>query len=108
MEVKVIEVIGGREALSVNDAMRLYNAIKAIHPNELFLIFDDLTVLTPTFLTWSVGKWINRYTYTGKDKDLGFKRLNFSTNNSLFQVKINDFVENHLMGQEYYKLAGFG
>lgn len=105
MKVIVKDVLGKNRGLSADDAECLFDAIYRIHPDNLFLSFEGMKSIGNLFLMWSIGRYVYSYNYVSNGKRLGFKGLNYYTQNSLHRLHIEDCIENALMGEEYDKLV---
>lgn len=95
MEVIVKNIISSNLAISQQDGVALYNVISSISPSDLILSFVGIDRMSSAFLHESIGKYVQQY------GTFDIKKLIIPSEKPLFQYKIDDVVENSLLGEEY-------
>ena len=95
MEVTVKNIISSNLATSQQDGVALYNVISSINPSDLILSFVGIDRISSAFLNESIGKYVQKYGI------FDIHNLIIPSEKSLFQYKIDDVVENSLLGEEY-------
>lgn len=95
MEVTVKNIIASELAISHQDGVALYNVISSINPSDLILSFVGIDRISSAFLNESIGKYVQQY------GTFDINNLIIPSDKKMFQYKINDVVENSLLGDEY-------
>lgn len=95
MEVIVKNIISSNLAISQKDGVALYKAIALIKPSDLILSFVGIDRISSAFLHESIGK------YTQKNGTFDIHKLIIPAKKPIFKYKIDDIVENSLLGEEY-------
>lgn len=95
MKVTVKNIISSNLAISHEDGVALYKAIALIKPSDLILSFVGIDRMSSLFLHASIGKYVQQY------GTFDIKKLIIPSEKPLFQYKIDDVVENSLLGEEY-------
>lgn len=95
MKVTVKNIISSNLAISQEDGTALYRVISPIHPSDLILSFVGIDRMSALFLHASIGKYVQQY------GTFDIKKLIIPAKKPIFKYKIDDIVENSLLGEEY-------
>ena len=99
MEISVLHTIQSDLAINQEDGIKLFEAIQSIEPNELTISFINISRISTAFLNESIGKYVQLHpTHVRSIK------FTYPEGNEIFNWKINDVMENALMGDEYSNL----
>ncbi|MEE9406553.1 MAG: DUF4325 domain-containing protein [Polaribacter sp.] len=100
MKISVLDVIQSELATNITDGSVLFEAIKSYKPSEIIISFVGIRRISTLFLNESIGQYaINNAT--------NIQELNFEypVGKEMFSHKVEDVIENALMGDEYDTLV---
>lgn len=100
MKVRVFNIINSNLAININDGVLVYEVIKDILPSELSISFDDINRISTAFLNESIG----RYATLNPNK-INLVKFDIPDGKDIFLHRINDVIENALLGEEYDNLV---
>lgn len=99
MTISVYNTINSKLAINLSDGTKLYDVIANIEPKSLILSFKDVSRISTAFLNESIGRYAIHNPLTIHEVN-----FIFPPDNSIFNLKVNDVIENALMGDEYNKI----
>lgn len=100
MNISILEILKSNLAINLEDGIFLYDALNALKCNELTISFVGIERLSTLFLNESLGRFI----LEDKTRAESISFI-FPDNKPLFSKKVNDIVENVLMGDAYDSLV---
>lgn len=97
--VVINNIISSSLAINQEDGINLYNVISSISPANLTISFMGIERLSTAFLNESIGLYAQLYG--------SFDKVNLilPSDKPLFKAKIDDVIENALLGDEYDTLV---
>ncbi len=95
MTIVVKEIIHSPLATNLQAGVILFETISKFSPKELTLSFEGISHISTAFLNESIGR------YVINNPDYDSMNFIFPSNKSLFKYKVDDVIENALMGDEY-------
>lgn len=100
MKISVFDVINSKNAVNQEDGTNLYDFLASKNSNELVLSFEGIDFLSTLFLNESIGKLV-----VTNPKIVSFLKFEYPEGKYLFSSKVNDVIENALMGDDYDELV---
>lgn len=99
MVIIVKDIILSPLATNLQDGDKLFIAITKFSPSDLTISFEGISHISTAFLNQSIGN------YVLKNKEIGVPKFIYPSNKSIFASKIDDVIENALMGEDYDALV---
>lgn len=96
MNIKVLDIIQSELATNFTDGVALFEAINSYNPSKIVISFVGISRVSTLFLNESIGKYA--IIYSQNIKELNFE---FPQGKEMFAHKIEDVIENALLGDEY-------
>lgn len=100
MEVSILNIINSKLAINEADGSLLFEAISSIKPADLTISFDGIERVSTGFLNQSIGKYAIAYS-----SEIKFLNLDVPSEKEIFRFKVEDVVENALLGDAYNNLV---
>ncbi len=100
MIISVLDIIKSDLAINLADGLALFDNIKKHKPLDITISFDGVRRISSAFLNESIGRYAMQH--TSSIKELKFI---YPADKELFPYKIDDVIENALMGEEYDNLV---
>ena len=97
--IVINNIISSSLAVNQEDGVTLYNVISSISPANLTISFIGIDRISTAFLNESIGLYTQLY---GSFDEV---KLILPSDKPLFKAKIDDVVENALLGDEYDTLV---
>ncbi|MBG7611054.1 hypothetical protein IU405_02220 [Polaribacter sp. BAL334] len=96
MKINVLDTIKSELATNISDGTAVFEAIKGYKPSEIEISFVGLKHISTLFLNECIGQYAILNT-------VNIQKLKFEypQDNQMFALKVNDVIENALMGDEY-------
>lgn len=95
MRIIVKDIISSSLAINQADGEKLFSAISSILPDALYISFIGLDRISTAFLNESVGLYVQKY---GR---WPLENQEIPANKPIFKNKIDEVIENALLGGEY-------
>ncbi|AUC74957.1 STAS-like domain-containing protein [Olleya sp. Bg11-27] len=96
MKISVLDIIKSELATNLTDGSVLFEAIKSHKPSEITISFVGVRRISTLFLNESIGQYaMNNAT------DIQELKFEYPAGKEMFSFKVNDVIENALMGDEY-------
>ncbi|QXP54863.1 DUF4325 domain-containing protein [Cellulophaga sp. HaHa_2_95] len=100
MKISVLDIIKSELATNLTDGSVLFEAIKSYKPSEITISFLGVRRISTLFLNESIGQYaMNNATNI---QELKFE---YPAEKEMFSHKVDDVIENALMGDEYDTLV---
>ncbi|WP_405411715.1 hypothetical protein [Maribacter sp. Asnod1-A12] len=96
MNIKILDIITSELATNFSDGSALYEVIKGYKPSEIVISFIGIRRISSLFLNESIG----RYAILNS-KNIQELKFEYPEGKELFSHKVDDVIENALMGDEY-------
>ena len=96
MEIKVLAIIQSSLATNISDGVALFDAIKNHKPSEITISFIGVDRLSSLFLNESIGQYVLQNSKSIQDLNFIYPK-----GKEMFQYKVEDIIENALLGDEY-------
>lgn len=100
MTISVFNIINSNYAVNQEDGEKLFEAIKSIPTSELTVSLENIEHLSTLFLNESIGKLA-----IIKSSEIQAVKFVYPNDKVLFASKVNNIIENALMGDEYDALV---
>jgi hypothetical protein len=100
MKLTIFDIINSNLAVNISDGELVYNAISNVIPSDLTICFAGIERVSTAFLNESIGKYANLH-----PDSMHLVSYIIPAENDIFNDKINDVIENALMGDEYDQLV---
>lgn len=97
--LKIIDILNKKNAISRTQGLKLYNILIELNPSEIS--FEGIERVSTAFLNASIGKLY----YSGKIQSSDVNYI-YSDVNTIIEEKVNDVIENALLGDKYDELVG--
>ena len=100
MNINVLDIIKSELATNLTDGSVLFEAIKSYKPSEITISFAGIRRISTLFLNESIGQY-------AMSNATNIQELNFEypAGKEMFSYKVEDVIENALMGDEYDTLV---
>jgi len=100
MNINVLDIIKSELATNLTDGTAVFEIIKAYKPSEIVISFIGVRRISTLFLNESIGQYAMLY-------PLNIQELKFEypEGKEMFTRKVDDVIENALMGDEYDTLV---
>ena len=99
MKITIFDIISSEYAVNYEDGKFLFEAIKALKNKSFTISFVGITRVSTLFLNESIGKFILQNPKSADSID-----FIYPLEKPLVKKKVEDVIENALMGEEYDKL----
>lgn len=99
MKVTIFDIINSNLAINISDGELVYTAISNVLPSDLIISFENIDRISTAFLNESIGKYATLYPST-----IHLVSYEIPEGKDVFNYKIDDVIENALMGEDYDKL----
>lgn len=100
MKVSIFDIINSNLAINVTDGELVYAKISNILPSDLSISFFGVNRVSTAFLNESIGRYAILYPDT-----IHLITYDIPAEKDIFNAKINDVIENALMGEDYDQLV---
>lgn len=100
MKVSVLDIIKSELATNLTDGSVLFDAIKSYKPSEIIISFLGIRRVSTLFINESIGQ----YTMNNAS-DIQELKFEYPAGKEMFSRKVDDVIENALMGDEYDTLV---
>ena len=101
MTIEIKDIINSPNAISQSDGLLLFKQIEHVGLNDVSIDFHGIKFLSTAFLNASIGKFAQMY--PGIVKKLAYL---VPDDKQIFQEKINQVIENALLGDQYDSIVG--
>lgn len=99
MKVTIFDIINSNLAINISDGELVYNAISNVLPSDLTISFVNTERISTAFLNESIGKYATLH-----PQAMHLVSYIIPDGKDIFNDKINDVIENALMGEDYDNL----
>ena len=100
MDINILDIIKSDLAINLTDGSSLYKAIKNYKPSEIVISFIGIKRISTAFLNESIGCYA-----INNSSEIQYLKFEYPSDKELFSYKVNDVIENALMGDEYDALV---
>lgn len=100
MKISVFDIINTKNAVNQEDGAILHDFLVFQNSNEIVLSFEGIDFLSTLFLNESIGRIV-----LTNPKFVSSLRFEYPNGKYLFSAKVEDVIENALMGDEYDHLV---
>ncbi|MEH6679437.1 MAG: hypothetical protein V7724_02760 [Sediminicola sp.] len=100
MNISVLDVIKSDLATNLIDGAALFEVIKTKKPSELSISFVGIKLISTLFLNESIGRYTIMYSKTIQELE-----FQYPEGKEMFAYKVNDVIENALLGEDYDNLV---
>lgn len=100
MKISVLDIIKSELATNLTDGSVLFEVIKSYKPSEITISFAGVRRISTLFLNESIGQY-------AMSNAISIQELKFEypAGKEMFSHKVEDVIENALMGDEYDTLV---
>ncbi len=100
MDINVSTIINSELAINFTDGSTLFEVIKLYDPSKIIISFVGVNRISTLFLNESIGKYAIL-----KNSDIENLRFKYPKGKEIFEHKVNQVIENALLGDEYDNLV---
>lgn len=100
MKLRVLDIIHSKFATNLKDGVVLFEIIKKHQPSDLTISFEGVTRISTLFLNECIGRYTQIYSINIQEL-----KFEYPKEKEIFSYKVNDVIENSLMGDEYDTLV---
>lgn len=100
MKISVFDIINSKNAVNQEDGTNLYDFIASQNSSDVVLSFEGIDFLSTLFLNESIGRMV-----VTNPKIVSYLKFEYPEGKSLFSSKVEDVIENALMGDDYDQLV---
>ena len=100
MNINVLDIIKSELATNLTDGTALFEVIKAYKPSEITISFVGVRRISTLFLNESIGKYTMLHSQSIQEL-----KFEYPKGKEMFAYKVDDVVENALLGDEYDHLV---
>ena len=100
MKISVFDIINSKNAVNQEDGSILYDFLASQNSSEVVLSFEGIDFLSTLFLNESIGKMV-----VTNPKIVSLLKFEYPEGKYLFSSKVDDVIENALMGDDYDQLV---
>lgn len=96
MKISVLDIIKSELATNLTDGTALFEVIKLYKPSEIEISFVGIRRISTLFLNESIGQYAML-----NSADIQNLKFTYPSGKEIFAHKVDDVIENALMGDEY-------
>lgn len=100
MKISVFDIIQSELAVNQEDGVKLFESLKSVNISDLSISFEGVHLMSTLFLNESIGRMAMIY-----GEDINKIKFHYPENKPLFSAKVEDVIENALMGDDYDSLV---
>lgn len=100
MIISVLDVVKSDLATNLKDGVALFEVIKTKKPSEITISFEGVRLISTLFLNESIGRYA-----TMNSKVIQELQFKYPEGKEIFGHKIDDVIENALLGEDYDSLV---
>ncbi|MDM1137815.1 DUF4325 domain-containing protein [Empedobacter sp. R132-2] len=99
MKINILDIINSNLATNIEDGVNVFNVISDINPDSLILSFEGIKRISTAFLNESIGQ------YALIHNNVNTNNFVFPEDKPMFKLKVEDIIENALLGDQYDELV---
>ena len=100
MEISIFNTINSDLAINQEDGIKVFEAISKMSPSDLTISFIGLNHVSSSFLNESLGRYAQMF-----PSKIDLVKFIFPSENEIFHYKVQDVIENALLGDVYNNLV---
>ena len=100
MKINVLDIIKSELATNITDGTAIFEAIKGYKPSEIVISFVGIRHISTLFLNECIGQYAMLNSVNIQEL-----KFEYPEGKEMFAYKVDDVIENALMGDEYDALV---